>query len=76
MRKFGTLELELKNRLFDPLCLSMYGLEVFLSKRNCVSDLKKLGVAYHFAVKRPWGFRNILPIIMSVVCITDLPLSI
>ena len=55
IRKFGTLELELKNRLFDPLCLSMYGLEVFMSKRNCVSDLKKLGVAYHFAVKRLLG---------------------
>ena len=36
IRKFDTLELELKNRLFDSLCLSMYGLEV---------------VAYHFAFK-------------------------
>ena len=40
-RKFGTLELELKNRLFYSLCLSMYGVEVFMNKRNCVSDLKK-----------------------------------
>ena len=46
---------ESNNLFFNSLCLSMYGLQVFMSKRNCVSDLKKLGVAYHFAVKRLLG---------------------
>ena len=55
MRKFGALELPLKDNLYESLCMSLYGLEIFMSRQNCVSDLRRLGVAYHYAIKKMLG---------------------
>ena len=60
IRKFGTLELELRSRLFDSLYLSMYGLEVFRSKRNCVSDLKKTWNHYSYGLLNRFTFEHLM----------------
>ena len=55
MIKFGTLELPLKDNLYESLCMSLNGLEILMSRQNCVNDLRRLGVAYHYAIKEMLG---------------------
>ena len=56
IRKFATVELGLKVKLFNILCLSFYGLELVLDQRGCSSAVRKLAVSYHYALKRLIGF--------------------
>jgi len=55
IRKFSNVDIAIKLRLFDTLCMSMYGLELFINNKNSGDTLKKLGIAYHYALKRLLG---------------------
>ena len=35
--------------------MSLYGLQILMSRQNCVNDLRRLGVAYHYAIKEMLG---------------------
>ena len=43
-------------QLFDSLCMSLYGLNTIFDTKNCSAILRKLGVSYHYALKRLLGF--------------------
>ena len=55
-RKFSSVDLHMKIQLFDSLCMSLYGLETIFNLKNCSAILRKLGVSYHYALKRLLGF--------------------
>ena len=55
LRKFATVELGLKVKLFNILCLSFYGLELIHDQRSCFF-VRKLVVSYHYGLKRLIGF--------------------
>ena len=50
VRKFGNIDFQIKLQLFESLCMSFYGIELFMKKKNATAALRKLGVAYHFAL--------------------------
>ena len=56
MRKFSSLEMHVKIPLFESLCLSFYGIDLFMNRRLSGHSIRKLGVAYHYAYKRLLGF--------------------
>ena len=56
LRKFATVELSIKLRLFTSLCMSLYGLELITDTKGCSDVLSKLSVSYHYALKRILGF--------------------
>ena len=45
IRKFSNVDMAIKLRLFDTLCMSMYGLELFLNNKHSGDMLRKLGIA-------------------------------
>ena len=55
-RKFSSIALHIKIELFDSLCMSLYGLDTIYDVKNCSASLRKLGVSYHYALKRLLGF--------------------
>ena len=50
IRKFSNVDMAIKLRLFDTQCMSMYGLELFLNNKHSGDMLRKLGIAYHYAL--------------------------
>ena len=56
VRKFGNIDFQIKLQLFESLCMSFYGIELFMKKKNATAALRKLGVAYHYGLKRLLGF--------------------
>ena len=56
IRKFSSVDMRIKLQLFESLCMSFYGLEIIVWRKNCSAALRKLSVAYHYALKRLLGF--------------------
>ena len=56
LRKFSTVDLSIKLKLFTSFCMSMYGLELITQTRGCNNVLHKLSISYHHALKRLLGF--------------------
>ena len=52
LRKFNSATLQVKWKLFNSLCLSFYGAELWLNSYGCKTILRKLSVAYHIALKK------------------------
>ena len=56
LRKFHSVDFNVKIKLFDSLCMPLYGLDIINSSMCTVSAFKRLSVAYHYALKRLLGF--------------------
>ena len=56
LRKFHSVDFNVKIKLFDSLCMSLYGLDIVNSSMCTVSAFNRLSVAYHYAFKRLLGF--------------------
>lgn len=56
LRKFSTIRLDVKMKLFNTLCMSLYGLEMVYDSRGCAAALRRLAVSYHYGLKRLLGF--------------------
>ena len=48
IRKFSSVDIRIKLQLFESLCMSFYGLETIVWRKNCSAAVRKLGVAYHY----------------------------
>ena len=55
LRKFHAASIDIKMRLFNSLCMDMYGMELWGDTRGCSHLLDKLAVSYHYALKRIIG---------------------
>ena len=49
------MEMHVKLSLFVSLCMSFYGIELYIIKTNSFYPLRSLGIAYHYALKRLLG---------------------
>ena len=56
LRKFSTVELLIKLRLFTSLSMSLYGLELKTDTKSCSAISSKLIVLYDYASKKLIGF--------------------
>ena len=55
-RKFHSVELNVKLKLFNSLCMDMFGMDLWCHKEGCLGLIKQLGVSYHYALKKMLGF--------------------
>jgi len=55
-RKFATVELSIKLRLFTSLCMSLYGIELITDTKGGSGVISKPSVSYHYTLKRVLGF--------------------
>ena len=55
LRKFHAAELDVKMRLFNSLCMDMYGIELWGDTSGSSQLLKQLAVSYHYSLKRILG---------------------
>ena len=56
LRKFHAVSLDIKIRLFDSLCMDLYGMDLWYDNSSCKTLLKNVAVSYHYALKRILGF--------------------
>ena len=54
-RKFSSLPFNLKFRLFNVLCTSFFGSQLWLNKSNTAQIFKKFSVSHHYALKNLLG---------------------
>ena len=55
-RQFHSVDLDVKIKLFNTLCLPMYGLSLWSYRRKAKMCLKQLAVSYHLGLKRLLGY--------------------
>ena len=55
IRKFSSVDIAIKLKLFDTFCMSMHGLELFVNNKYSGDMLRKLGIAYLYTLKRLLG---------------------
>jgi len=55
LRQFHAASIDIKMRLFNSLCLDMYGIELCDDMYGCSNLLKQVVVSYHYALKRVLG---------------------
>ena len=53
--KFSGVHMVVKECLFESLCMSLYDMETIVNRKGCKRDLDRLGISYHYAVKRLMG---------------------
>ena len=56
LRSFGSCDIAVKWNLFNHLCTSFYGAQLWVRRRGNVALLKQLAISYHFALKKVLGF--------------------
>ena len=56
LRKFHAVDLDVKMKLFNALCMDMYGIDLWWDTSGCVRTQKQFAVSYHYALKRILGF--------------------
>ena len=54
-RKFGSSDFNVKWKLFNSLCLSLYGSELWADNNRCLTILNNFAVFYHSALKKILG---------------------
>ena len=54
-RKFHSIDLSLKVKLFNIMCMDMFGMNLWWDTSGCSSLLKQLAVSYHYALKKIIG---------------------
>ena len=55
-RQFHSVNLGIKLKLLKTICLPMYGLNLWSSRKKAKGALKQLGVSYHLGLKRISGY--------------------
>ena len=55
LRSFGSCSTNVKWNLFNHLCTSFYGTELWANRKRIRGLLKQLAVSYHYALKRVMG---------------------
>ena len=55
-RKFYSLPFNLKFNLFNVLCTSLFGSQLWIDKANTAKTFLKFSVSYHYALKKLLGF--------------------
>ena len=58
MPKFSNVEVGVKLLLLDSLCMSYYGIDLFMNSKNSGYQPRNLSGAYHYAIKRLLGLPN------------------
>ena len=56
LRSFGSCDIAVKWNLFNHLCTSFYGAQLWVKRRGNVALIKQLAISYHFALKKVLGF--------------------
>ena len=56
VRKFDTIKFRINLQLFESLYMSLCGIELFMENKNPTAALRKLRVAYHYALRHLLGF--------------------
>ena len=51
-RKFYSVDFNVKYSIFNSLCLSFYGMNLWTNNDRCKGIFKQLAVSYHFALKK------------------------
>ena len=56
IRKFHATELGVKLKLFNTMCMDMFGMCLWWKTTGCKGLLRQLAVSYHYALKKILGF--------------------
>ena len=56
LRQFGTVDLKVKIKLFNSLCVPLYGSQLWYNRGRASNSYKSLAVSYHHALKRIIGY--------------------
>ena len=70
IRKFHATELSVKLKLFNTMCMDMFGMNLWWDTRGCLGLLKQLAVSYHYGLKKSSAYPNERAITMYVICST------